>query len=94
MNDTRILNIWKKSGYKIPKIFYIYYDNEYMAVLDDDHSIIRFISSKGKIYLAYRKNCNLNKDYYFCDSILPIACKPQGKKDVFVFTNITPLLNN
>lgn len=101
--SQRILQIWTSSPHTPPKIPLIYYDNEYMATVDDSATFLRFMSIDGQIFLAFNQNCqHANADprigdtVYLCTKVDPILCSPTGgpnsTRDLFVLNKITPLL--
>lgn len=90
---------WVNSGFVAPKIPYVYYDGEYMAVIDDSTQFIRFMDKEGQIYMAYNAYCNVpagNNNIYQCQKVDPILCAPvpglDYAKDTFVLQNIIPTL--
>jgi len=98
-----ILNIWNQSVYTPPSVPLLYYNNEYMAVVDDNDVFLRFISVDGQVYVALNNHCDyINSDksigpgVYICEPITPILCAPlkgpEGHRDFFVLNNIIPLL--
>ena len=90
--SQRILKIWRQSQYLPPRVPLLFYDNEYMAVVDDTQSFLRFISSDGQIFLALNTHCQISKidepyfpgkpattvgdTIYVCSKIDPILCSP------------------
>ena len=101
--SQQVLQIWTRSGYQPPSVPLIFYENEYMATVDDTGTFLRFISSDGQIFLALNTNCQLAKPdddigdtIYFCKKVDPILCAPvkgpEYVKDLFVLNNIAPLL--
>ena len=101
--SQRIYQVWSSSQYNPPQIPLIYYDNEYMATVDDSETFIRFMSSDGQIFLALNNYCQLGNpppiigdNVYVCSKVSPILCSPTSgptsTRDVFVLNNITPLL--
>ena len=104
--SQRIYQIWNKSQHSPPKIPLIFYENEYMAVVDDSGAFIRFVSPDGQIFLALNTYCQLIQpdssprslldNIYVCNKVTPILCSPTGSpkdnRDFFVLNNIIPLL--
>jgi len=101
--SKRILDIWNSSSFPTPKVPLIFYDNEYMATIDDSETFFRFMSSDGQIFLAINNNCqygkpdsNIGDVVYVCSKVDPILCSPtpgpNSYKDNFVLKNIAPLL--
>lgn len=101
--SQHILQVWGTSQYVPPKVPLIFYNDEYMATIDDSVIFLRFMSSDGQIFLALNNNCQLGKpdpaigdNIYICSKIDPILCSPTGgpsnMKDLFVFKYIIPLL--
>lgn len=100
--EEQIKQIWKDSNFIIPKVFIIYYEKQYMAVINDSTDFIRFIRSSSEVYLAINKYCqlefdkNIGMDIYVCKKAVPILCSPfpgkAGILDNFVLGTITPML--
>jgi hypothetical protein len=101
--SQRIFQVWASSPYTPPKVPLIFYENEYMATVDDSQIFLRFMSSDGQIFLALNNNCQLGKpdptigdSVYICRKVDPILCSPTAGldsiRDLFVLNNITPLL--
>ena len=99
----RVLQIWSSSIHTPPTIPLIFYDNEYMATVDDSGPFLRFMSIDGQIFLALNQNCHhanadptIGDTVYLCTKVDPILCSPTSGpnsiKDLFVLNKITPLL--
>jgi len=102
--SQRILERWKSSQYinNVPQVPLIYEDGEYMIIVDDSQTFIRFMSLDGQVFLALRQNCQYARpdpiygDFvYMCTKVDPILCSPtggpDGVRDMFVLNNIVPL---
>lgn len=101
--SQRILQVWTLSPYPPPKVPLIFYEEEYMATVDDSETFLRFMSVDGQIFLALNTNCQLGKptadigeSVYVCTKVDPILCAPvpgpSSVRDFFVLNNIAPLL--
>lgn len=101
--SQRILQVWATSPYAPPKVPLIFYENEYMAIVDDSQLFLRFISGDGQIFVALNKNCQIHQadpsvinDVYVCTKVDPILCSPtsgpDSVRDLFVLNNIIPFL--
>lgn len=102
--EEQIKNIWQNSNFITPKVFIIYFEKQYMAVINDSTNFIRFIRSSSEVYLAIDKYCeiefdkNIGMDIYVCKKAVPILCSPfpgkPGILDNFVLGSITPILQS
>lgn len=101
--SQRIYQVWSSSQYNPPKVPLIYYDNEYMATVEDSEIFLRFMSSDGQIFLALNNYCQIGQadpsigdSVYVCSKVSPILCSPttgpESVRDLFVLNNITQLL--
>lgn len=101
--SQQILQIWARSQYQPPRVPLIFYENEYMATVEDIGTFLRFMSMDGQIFLALNTNCQVGKpdasigtEIYVCTKVDPILCSPttgpESLRDIFVLNNIAPLL--
>lgn len=101
--SQRIYQVWETYQYKPPTVPLIFYENEYMATVDDSGRFIRFMSSDGQIFLALNTHCQIGKPdptigdaVYVCGKVSPILCSPtsgpENIRDLFVLNNVSPLL--
>lgn len=98
--SEQISDIWIRAGYAPPNVKLIYHENEYMIVIDDSTSFLRFMSTDGQIFIALNRKCqigsNTQDEVYVCDKVDAILCSPVkgpgSDRDFFVLANIIPLL--
>ena len=101
--SQRIFQVWAGARYNPPVVPLIYYNEEYMAIINDSEQFIRFMSSDGQIFLALNSICQIatpdpriGNNVYVCTRVTPILCSPtkglEGTRDLFVLNNIVPLL--
>lgn len=101
--SQRVLQVWATSQYLAPRVPLIFYENEYMATVDDSGIFFRFMSTDGSIFVALNRNCQANTapatvgdTVYVCTKVDPILCSPstgpESIRDIFVLNHIVPLL--
>lgn len=95
----KALALWQSNKMMPPKVPIIYYDDRYMAVIDDEGPFIRFVDKNGHVYMASSKDCPIEQTedkqtVYFCQQIDPIltTSKIQSDRDVFAMYDINQIL--
>lgn len=96
--DRELHNIWSGTRYKKPNIFIVFYENEYMGVINDEGNFVKFINSEGTVYVALKSKCTIgsvqDSNCYICSQATPILCSPEKNSntiEMFVLNKIIPM---
>ncbi len=104
MVHFEIMDLWKKSNLKIPKVYYLKCLNKYYAVVEDDSSIVIVASKNKSIYAVAKSNLEVLpiegtdvKHYLVNNSrdLHVISCGESTiseKNQIFTLKNIIPLI--
>lgn len=104
MEHFQIIDLWGKSGLKVPKVYYLKCLGKLFAVVEDHSSIVIVASKNKSIYAVAKKNLELlpfegtNVNHYLVNNsrdLHVISCGEstiKQKEQVFVVKNIIPLI--
>lgn len=90
-----IYAVWDNSPYPPPTYALVRVGEDYMVVIDDNSSILRFMDVEGHVYSVVGTHCNVDPSkVYECTNIQMILCSPSSEVDRFVEENILPLVKS
>ena len=104
MEHFQILDLWKNSKLKVPKVYYLKCSDKLFAVVEDNASIVIVASKNKSIYAIAKTNLELlpfegtDVNHYLVRNsrdLHVISCGEstiKQKEQVFVIKNIIPLI--